>query len=129
MVTLHQRIRKSRLVDQLGSVTAELALALPAVSLVIAVTLGAFSLQIERIKLVDIAAMAARAVARGESQEDIRAQVSEMTTSGADASYQLSFEVRENMSCVILSRQFQLAGLRGELFDISELQCARKMGL
>jgi Flp pilus assembly protein TadG len=129
MVTLHQRIRKSRLVDQLGSVTAELALALPAVSLVIAVTLGAFSLQIERMKLVDVAAMAARAMARGESQEDIRTQVYEMTTSGADASYQLSFEVRENMSCVILSRQFQLAGLRGELFDISELQCARKMGL
>ncbi len=96
--------------------TAELAMALPAVSLVIAITLSAFALQIERMKLVDVAATAARAVARGEPEESVRAVF-------------MTAEVRESVTCVILSRQFELPGLGGKFFDISEIQCARKMGL
>ena len=61
-----------------GSITAELAMALPAVALVIAITLGAFSLQIERMKLVEVSASAARAVARGESEENARALIYEL---------------------------------------------------
>jgi len=115
--------------DDKGSITAELAMALPAVSLVIAITLGAFSLQIERMKLVDFAATAARATARGESQETILKLLAEMAPLQSADELQVVFEARENISCVILSRAFELPGLGGMLFDLSEVQCARKMGL
>ena len=68
-----------RLQTERGSVTAEFAMALPAVSLVITITLGGFALQIERIKLVEVAAVAARSVARGETEEEARSMVAELT--------------------------------------------------
>lgn len=134
MVMQRQSSKHTFLKPDQGSVTAELALAMPAVSLVIAITLGAFALQIERMKLVSISAMAARAVARGEPQDSVRALVAEMSASTAlqDPAAQTivtEFEVRENMACVKLSRQFELAGLGANLFEFSELQCARKTGL
>lgn len=112
-----------------GSATAELALAMPAVSLVIAITLGAFALQIERMKLVGVSAMAARAVARGEPEENIRALILEMSSTLDSQDIQLEIQTRENTVCVNLSRNFEIAGLPGKLFDFSELQCARKVGL
>jgi hypothetical protein len=126
MVMLRRQIKFK---NESGSVTAELAMALPAVSLVIAITLSAFSLQIERMKLVDIAATAARAVARGESEEAVRALIREMTAPLPPEEIGLQFQVRENMSCVILARAFKVPGFGESLFELSELQCARKMGL
>ena len=118
-----------RQLNEKGSVTAELALAMPAVSLVIAITLGAFALQIERMKLVGVAATAARAIARGETQENVRALVLEMSSPTDSQQINLEIETRENTVCVNLSRNFEIAGLPGKLFDFSELQCARKVGL
>jgi hypothetical protein len=121
--------QNSRLRQEAGSITAELAMALPAVSLVIAITLSAFALQIERMKLVDVAATAARAVARGEPEESVRALVAELIAPLEIESVSMTAEVRESVTCVILSRQFELPGLGEKFFDISEIQCARKMGL
>ena len=118
-----------RQLNEKGSVTAELALAMPAVSLVIAITLGAFALQIERMKLVGVAAMAARAIARGETQDNVRALVLEMASTTDSQQINLEIETRENTVCINLSRNFEIAGLPGKLFDFSELQCARKVGL
>ena len=118
-----------RHLNEKGSVTAELALAMPAVSLVIAITLGAFALQIERMKLVGVAAMAARAIARGETQENVRALVLEMSSTTDSQQINVEIETRENTVCINLSRNFEIAGLPGKLFDFSELQCARKAGL
>jgi hypothetical protein len=115
--------------NDIGSVTAELALAMPAVSLVIAITLGAFALQIERMKLVSVSAMSARAVARGEPEENIRALILEMSSTLDSQDIQMEIQTRENTVCVNLSRNFEIAGLPGKLFDFSELQCARKVGL
>jgi hypothetical protein len=120
-------IKQSRI--EQGSVTAELALAMPAVSLVIAITLGAFALQIERMKLVGLAAMAARAIGRGETQENVRALVLEIGATTDSQQINLEIETRENTVCVNLSRNFEIGGLPGKLFDFSELQCARKVGL
>lgn len=100
-------------------------MALPAVTLVIAVTLGAFAMQIERMKLVSVAATAARAMARGETQEDVQALVLEMHGMESD----LEFTTLENFACVKLTRQFEMPGLGGALFDLAESQCARKAGL
>jgi hypothetical protein len=79
MVKLRPQIKFARQINfERGSVTAELAMALPAVALVIGITLGAFALQIERMKLVEVSATAARAIARGESEENARALVTEL---------------------------------------------------
>jgi hypothetical protein len=109
-----------RQLNEKGSVTAELALAMPAVSLVI---------EIERMKLVGVAAMAARAIARGETQENVRALVLEMSSTTDSQQINVEIETRENTVCINLSRNFEIAGLPGKLFDFSELQCARKVGL
>ncbi|MFM1992914.1 MAG: hypothetical protein RL600_742, partial [Actinomycetota bacterium] len=34
-----------------------------------------------------------------------------------------------NLTCVILAQSFELPGLTGQLFELVENQCARKMGL
>lgn len=122
-------IKCERVADDRGSVTAELAMSLPAVALVIAITLGAFSLQIERMKLVEVSATAARAIARGESEDNARALVTELLFPLAAESLLVEYEHRENVVCAKLFRRFALPGLGAKLFDVAEVQCARKVGL
>lgn len=116
-----------RQLSEQGSVTAELAIAMPAVSLVIAITLGAFALQIDRMKMVDVAATAARAFARGEQEQEVRALISELTPVGEQNA--MEFLVQENFACIKLSKSVLLPGLGAQIFELSETQCARKMGL
>jgi hypothetical protein len=105
-----------------GSITAELAIALPAVTMVIAVTLGGFGLQVERMKFVSMASSSARAIGRGEPATKVEADF-KVLASGAE----LSIEYLENHVCARIERTFRLAGI--ESFTVSERQCARKLGL
>lgn len=107
-----------------GSVTAELALALPSVALVIAVTLGGFSLQVERMKLVELSATAARALARGEEQAAVESM---LKATRPDALVKIDHE--ENQVCISVSFMARISGLGAELLEVTERQCARKMGL
>jgi len=116
--------RLSRVLAEKGSVTAELALALPSVALVIAVTLGGFSLQVERMKLVDLSASAVRALARGEEQAAVEAM---LKATRPDALIKIEHE--ENQVCIAVSFMARIPGLGSELLEVSERQCARKMGL
>lgn len=59
--------------NERGSVTAELAVALPAVALVLAVCLAAVMLVAQQVRLTDAAADAARALGRGESSSEAQA--------------------------------------------------------
>ena len=102
--------------------TAELAVALPAVTLVIAITLAGFGLQIERMKLVAAVASAARALGRGESVAQVEADFSILAPNSS-----LNIEHLENHVCASARRSFSVAQL--ENFEIVERQCARKMGL
>lgn len=56
-----------------GAATAELAVALPALLLVLAVALGALRLGIDRVRCLDAAQTAARVLARGEPVDRARA--------------------------------------------------------
>jgi len=116
--------RRSRFSADHGSVTAELALALPSVALVIAVTLGAFTLQIERMKLVDLAATGSRALARGEQATEV-----ELMVKAARPDLVSVIEHEENQVCLSVSFTASIPGLGSKLLEISERQCARKMGL
>ena len=117
----------TRFKQEVGSVTAELALAMPAVSLVLAITLGSFSLQIERMKFVDIATTASRALARGEEQTQVESMAAQML--GLNAGHKIQISTLENFICVQISKGYELPGLGGSIFDLAESQCARKMGL
>ncbi len=116
-----QLLSKSFL-DASGTVTAELALALPTVSLVVAVTLSGFGLQIERMKFVSVAASAARAIGRGETVQTVEDLVRHMAPGS-----KVRLEYLENEVCANVSEAFALIGVRE--FEVSERQCARKMGL
>jgi hypothetical protein len=105
-----------------GSVTAELAIAMPSVVLLLAVSLGAFGLQIERLKLVASAASLARSLGRGDSERNIRDLASQ-----TDANLKLEFDYLDDFLCVTLSKNFAISSLPG--IEVSERQCARKAGL
>lgn len=105
-----------------GSVTAEFALLMPSVALIIAVTGGVLGLQVERLKEVSLAASAARALGRGESEVAVRDDLK-----SADPSILLTIDYLANLVCARVARHVQLASLPE--IEVSERQCFRKGGL
>ena len=110
-----------------GSVTAEFAIVLPGVMLVLILTLSLLSLQASRIGLVEFAAEGARALARGES-EQLVSQLLANYELGANTSFQSSF--RDLAICLEVAQIHEIQALGG-LFpiEVKEVQCARKGGL
>jgi hypothetical protein len=108
--------------SEAGSVTAELAMALPSVTLVIAITLGGFGLQVERMKLVSISATAARALGRGEAEADVTFNVR-----AVEPFARLKVVHLENDICAEITKTIRVAAL--PQIDVSERQCFRKAGL
>ncbi|WP_296632671.1 hypothetical protein [Rhodoluna sp.] len=115
---------KFKLSSDQGSVTAELAVALPAVAMVLTITIAAFGLQIERLKLVSNAATIARAIARTESAESVNQLAAALAGSAS-----LMLETKADLICARLTRGFSLPSLPGKTLELSEVQCARKLGL
>lgn len=106
-----------------GSVTAELALTLPVVILIMTIAIGAMSLQSAKLQLINVAAMVASAVARGEPAELIDQLV-------ASAGEQVAFELEEleDSICVKLSVTAPIAGIEIDFLEFAEKQCARASG-
>lgn len=106
-----------------GSVTAELVLTLPVVILIMTIAIGAMSLQSAKLQLINVAAMVASAVARGEPAELIDQLV-------ASAGDQVAFELEEleDSICVKLSVAAPIAGIEIGFLELAEKQCARASG-
>jgi len=103
-----------------GSVTAELAVALPAVMLVVGLIVGVGQWQLQQQRLLVGAATVARALARGESQELIDEWVSR-----SRASLEVSYG--SNLVCARLSQTSALLGFeKFAALKVSERQCAEK---
>lgn len=66
-----------------GMVTAELAVAIPALVIVLAMVLGGVSLGVDQVRCVDAARLAARAVARGDPGSAASALALRAAPSGA----------------------------------------------
>lgn len=66
-----------------GMVTAELAVAIPAVVLVLALCLVAVGAAVDQIRCVDAARLAVRAAARGDTVAHVRALAAEAAPAGA----------------------------------------------
>lgn len=110
-----------------GSVTAEFAIVLPAVILVLGVALSVLSIQTSRIGLVGLAAESARALARGEPEALIQQLLQGV---GLEESVTSKTSYLDQSICVELAQINHIKGL-GELFpiEVKEIQCARKGGL
>jgi hypothetical protein len=110
-----------------GSVTAEFAIVLPGVMLVLILALSVLSLQASRIALVEFAAEGARALARGESEQLVSQLLADYEL-GANTSFQSNFS--DLAICLEVAQIHEIQALGG-LFpiEVKEVQCARKGGL
>jgi len=106
-----------------GSVTAELVLALPAVVMIVAMALGAMSVQLQRMELVSAASTIARAIARGEPIAIVDALVT-------DLGERVGFEIQEELGvvCVILRSEIGILSIDLTGFELIEKQCAKAQG-
>jgi len=93
---------------------------LPVVLMILGVCLGSLGLQLERMKLLSVAAAVSRAVARGETQEKLV---------GLLADRKLAFKNTPEYICAELSGEYVIPGLPGLPFGISDTECARRQGL
>ena len=106
-----------------GSVTAELVLAIPAIMMIVALALGAMSVQLQRMELVSAASTIARAIARGEPIEIVDALVTELGE-------QVGFEIQEELGvvCVILRSEIGIFSIDLTGLELIETQCAKAQG-
>jgi hypothetical protein len=98
-------------------------LTLPAITLVLALAIGAMSLQLQKLHLIGTASSVAKAIARGESMstvDDLIAQAGERV--------KFEFSEIENMVCVSLSVDAALPAIEFDVFNLIETQCARAQG-
>jgi hypothetical protein len=98
-------------------------LTLPAIALVLALAIGAMSLQLQKLQLIGTASSVAKAIARGESLaivDDLVAKAGERVN--------FEFSEIENMVCVSLSVDAALPAIEFDVFDLIETQCARAQG-
>lgn len=109
-----------------GSVTAEFAIVLPSVLLILVFALSAGGLQAQQVSLVELAAEGSRAIARGE--ESTLVQVLLDQAGKKDTIMEITHS--ELMVCVRLVQNAHIP-LFGDVFGIplAESQCARKSGL
>ncbi len=116
--SLRSNLRMARPANEQGSVSAELAIALPAVIAILIFALSAMTIQLHRIDLTARAAVLARAVARGETESAIEAMLGSQD--------QLHRKPIGVFTCVTLTSPVEIAGLA---LDLEADACARTGGL
>lgn len=107
---------------ELGSVTAEFAIVLPAVILILLIGVQVLAIQSSRMKLIGLAAESARALARGEDPAVVDALVAERSIGSKTEVQFLDLSI-----CVAISQTNRIVGFLE--IPITERQCARKSGL
>ena len=113
-----------RATSERGAVTAEFAIVLPTVFLILAISLGAMSAQFERIKLVSVAAGLARAVARGEPEAQAREVFANELRDKS-----VSFSADGLLLCAEVSRNLALPALPNLSLRLADRECSRELGL
>jgi hypothetical protein len=115
---------KTRATSDAGLVTAEFAVVLPTVFMIMAISLATLSAQLERFKLVSMAGMISRAVARAEPLDSVKAVFAKQLEG-------LGFTIESTgtMVCAEVSQTLKIALLPDFGLRLAETQCARKIGL
>ena len=106
-------------------VTAEWALALPAVMVVLGIGLAGLSLQLERGHLERLSAQAARMASLGATPGEIRTEVRSQV--GPDTTVVVFDGTSGVSSCVGLRKDTDLGGLGGVVFPLEAQTCALKV--
>ena len=116
-----------QLLTEAGSVTAEFAIVLPGVLLILYFALSVMSIQMSRMMLVELAAEGSRAIARGEDQEIVSLLAAD---SGIKRMPSHKISYLDSKVCLEVTQIYEISGFGG-LFpiELSESQCARKGGL
>lgn len=107
-----------------GSVTAEFAVVVPAVILILIVAIQVLSFQSARMGLIELAAESARAIARGEDSTVIESLVKDAVVNPKPT---WVIQHKDFELCVEFTQSRSIAGLG--LINLVEAQCARKSGL
>lgn len=107
-----------------GAVTAEFAVVLPVVAMILAISLGSLSAQVERMRLVSVAAGLARAVGRGETEALALARFQPSL-----AGRKVTFSTEQDLICAEVWVNFAFLGLPGLGLRLADRECARKLGL
>ena len=119
MKTCHRQ--KPTFVGERGSVTAEFAIVMPAIMGLVLVMLSAFSIQIQKFQMMQQAATAARAFARGEPVDLIENWFS--------ANTEIELVESGQFVCANAIRKVKLLGLEAASIEIATQHCARESGL
>ena len=111
---------RGRAIAERGTVTAELAVAMPSVMLVVGLILGVGQWQLQQQRLLVSAATVARALARGEAQGLVDEWVQRLPA-------RLSVSYGSDLVCARLSQASKLLGFeKFTSLQVSEQQCAEK---
>lgn len=115
---------RARATSESGAVTAEFAVVLPTVLMILTIALASLSAQLERFKLVSVAGMISRAVARGETLDQINIVFAKQLEGRKFSTYSL-----DPMVCAEVSQLLEIEVLPDFDLRLAETQCARKLGL
>lgn len=107
-----------------GTVTAEFALALPAVALVLVLMVGALQAGSLHIRVVDAASIAARSLGRGESSAEADARVTSLI--GGDHALETSTE--GDFICAMVSAPVVLGAAPALGLRVTARTCALEGG-
>ena len=107
-----------------GAITAEFAIVLPTVFLLLGFSMGSVAAQLEQIKLVSLAAGLARAVSRGEPEAQAREVFASQLQGMA-----VVFSVDGLLLCAEVSRNVTLPGLPAMPLRLADRECSRRLGL
>ena len=110
--------------SETGAVTAEFAVVLPTVFMIMAISLATLSAQLERFKLVSVAGMVARSLARAEPLDSVKVVLAEQLEGRG-----LTIDSRGTMVCAEVSQMLEIGVLPDFGLRLAETQCARKIGL
>jgi hypothetical protein len=114
-----------------GSVTAEFAIALPGLMLLAALLFGVVGAGFERLHLVELSGVAARALGRGESLEQVRARLAALDSSVALELVPVPGKFGEIDAEFVCARASRPVGgaLAAFGLEASELSCQPRAGL
>ena len=112
---------------ELGSVTAEFAIILPAVLLILVFSISVLAIQANRMALIELAAEGSRSVARGESEAVLSGLIRDRKLTPPP---EVNWVYEELSICLELVQNVKIP-LFGNFLAIPvlERQCARKTGL
>ncbi|MFM8926825.1 MAG: hypothetical protein ACKOFA_01300 [Rhodoluna sp.] len=95
---------------------------LPVVVMILLLVLSVMSFQTNRFQMIELAAMSARSIARGEAPDTVKLLADEI-----DAEATIEIQHRGRTVCALAKKQSQLFWLG--VITLEESQCARKNGL